>query len=71
MKPVLAIAIGVSMLATAGATGMSGLVQQPAASNATAVPTVLSHLSADETKVLHDKYRYYPSSDLTPLRAPI
>jgi hypothetical protein len=66
MKRFLAITIGIGMLATAGATAVS--TQVVAASMDTANHSMLT---AEQTKVLQAKYRYWTSSQPVALKAPI
>jgi len=71
MKRIFAIAIGICMLATAGATGTSNRHEQTSAAVDVSGSVTTSHLSAQQVKDLREKYRYYPASDYSGLRSPI
>jgi hypothetical protein len=68
MKSFLAITVGISMLATAGATAIS------TSNNVTTTVGVANQLTltAEQAKVLQAKYRYWSSSQSAmTLRTPI
>ncbi len=67
MKKLFVVAVGLGILATAGATAVS------TPSNATSQMDVSIHstLTAEQAKVLQAKYRYWSSSQTMTLRAPI
>ncbi len=67
MKRFLAISVGIGMLATAGATAVT--TQVFAASEMSTANH--SMLTAEQTKILQAKYRYWSSSQPITLKAPI
>ena len=67
MKQYIVILIGVGILATAGATAVS-------TPTTTSSQMDIAHhgvLTAEQTKLLQAKYRYWSSSQATTLKAPI
>ena len=67
MKRLFATVVGIGILATAGATAIS----TPNYVAPAAGVTSYSMLTAEQTKVLQAKYRYWSSSQRVTLKTPI
>jgi len=67
MKLIIAVGVGIGILATAGATAVS------TPTTASTQMDIAHHgvRTAEQTKLLQAKYRYWSSSQTTTLKAPI
>jgi hypothetical protein len=71
MKSIFAITAGICMLATAGAADTATQLDPASAVMGSTTQVSTSEPTATEVKALQEKFRYYPASNYSSLRAPI